>query len=363
MFWNDSLTSGPDRPVSAPVLAAHSSTPDARIFQRRIGPYRLVSKIGEGGMGAVYKAVHMSLQKVVALKLLAGHQAHSRRAIARFRCEITATARLDHPNVVRATDAGNFEGVYFLALEHIDGICLSRLIGRCGRLSVADACEIVRQAALGLQHIHHCGAIHRDVKPANVMLTRNGQVKIVDLGLALVSDEVEPHSAPANSDELVGSFDYMAPEQARDSRAVNPAADLYGLGATLYQLLTGEPPFAGRQYSSPMKKIHAAASRPAPPVNECRPEIPFELAAVVARLLAKNPTDRFASAAELAQAIAPFSAGSDLVRLAAAADAAAASRCPAQEPAFSTSDVLSSITVDYIPTSEADEIENQAATC
>jgi serine/threonine protein kinase len=328
------------------------------MHERRLGPYRLLSKIGEGGMGTVYKALHMTLQKVVALKVLADNQSSSRRAIARFRREMTATARFDHPNVIRATDAGHFEGVYFLIMEHIDGVSLSRLIDRCGPLSVANACEIVRQAALGLDHIHRCGAIHRDIKPANVMLTRHGQVKIIDMGLALVSDDAEAHCNLATSEELVGSFDYMAPEQARDSRAVNLAADLYGLGATLYQLLAGKPPFAGAEFSSPMQKLLAAAGRPAPPVNDGRRDVPAELAAIVARLLAKNPADRFASAAELAAAIAPFSAASDLVQLAALADSERRPEKVTRQPASSTSNDLSSITIDYIPIDDIGEIEN-----
>jgi serine/threonine protein kinase len=317
--------------------------------RRQLGAYRLTSKIGEGGMGSVYRAVHATLEKVVALKVLTRNRARSRLAIARFQREIRTTARFDHPNVIWASDAGDIDGQHFLVMEHVDGLNLSQLVARCGPLSVANACEIVRQAALGLEHIHQCGAIHRDVKPANAMLTRQGQVKIIDLGLALSNGDDRDRDDCSDSQELVGSLDYIAPEQAHNSSAVSVAVDLYGLGATLFQLLSGKPPFAGADFDSPLKKLIAIAARPAPSVHEYRPEVPFELEKIVARLLAKDPGDRFASAAELAAAIAPYSMCSDLPGLATVAGARPSSQEVVNNSTCSTSSCVSSITIDYVP--------------
>jgi hypothetical protein len=200
-------------------------------------------------------------------------------------------------------------------LEFLEGIDLARLVDRRGPLPVADACEAVRQAALGLQHAHEKGVVHRDVKPSNLMATPDGCVKVLDFGLARWDrdrQEEEPASgALTSAGETLGTADYMAPEQWRASR-VDVRADVYSLGCTLYHLLTGRPPFAGPGYDTRGEKMLAHAHAPAPPAREQRPEVPGGLAPVLDRLLAKEPAGRFATAAEVAAALQPFCAGCDL---------------------------------------------------
>jgi serine/threonine protein kinase len=297
-------------------------------------------------MGIVYLALQANT-KFVAIKTLPDRRRSDARAIARFQREMELAMRFDHPNVVRAIDAGLTDGVPFLVMEYLDGIDLSKLLDCCGTLAIANACEIVRQMALGLENIHQCGAIHRDIKPANAMLTRQGEVKILDVGLALAADGVDPCDASTTSNHMVGSFDYMAPEQAKDSRAVDRTVDLYALGATLYQLLSGEPPFSGVEFNSPLKKLWALETRPAPSVSALRPDVPPELAALVARLLAKDPADRFGSGAELAAALAPHTVGSNLFSLIDEVQNRRTRQMSANRVARSTSSDGSSATVDF----------------
>jgi serine/threonine protein kinase len=310
------------------------------------GPYKVIARLGEGGMGVVYLARDTEW-RYVALKTLTVRRRCDRRAIERFEREIDLALQFDHPNVVRAIDAGYVGEVPYLVMEYLDGLDLSKLLECRGALAVADACEVARQMALGLEEIHQSGAIHRDIKPANAVLTRQGVVKIVDVGLALVAREVDECAWATTSAHVVGSFDYMAPEQASDSRAVDRSVDLYALGATLYQLLIGEPPFSGSEYNTPVKKLLARQSRPAPSVSARRPEVPSELAALVARLLATNPAERFQSAAPLAAALVPFTGGSSLPELIANTDANRPWQAPMDRLASSTSSDGSSATVEF----------------
>jgi serine/threonine protein kinase len=182
--------------------------------------------------------------------------------VARFEREMKAIGRLEHPHVIRAHDAGEADGVHFLVMEYLDGADLSRVMDHVGPLSVADACELVRQAALGLEYAHQQGLVHRDVKPSNLMLTTAGQVKVLGLGLARLSDRDVPAGAELTSTgQLMGTFDYMAPEQGSDTHKVDIRADVYSLGATLYKLLCGEAPFGGELFNTPMKKMLALATK------------------------------------------------------------------------------------------------------
>jgi WD40 repeat protein/CubicO group peptidase (beta-lactamase class C family) len=281
--------------------------------------YRLLAPLGSGGMGMVYRAVHTRLDKEVALKVLPAERMRDPEAVARFEREIKAVGKLDHPNIVRATDAGEVGGTHFLVMELIDGIDLAHLVEKHGPPAVVDACELIRQAALGLEHAHAHGLIHRDVKPSNLLLSRAGQVKLLDLGLALLP---ETRSVPVGltaSGVVMGTIDYMAPEQADNPRALDARADLYSLGCTLYHLLTGRPPFAGPAYQSPAQKLKAHALAPVPPIREGRPEVPADLAALLERLLAKDPGARPAHAVDVAVALEPFAACCDLPALTAAA--------------------------------------------
>jgi hypothetical protein len=198
-------------------------------------------------------------------------------------------------------------------MEFCDGSDLARLVSRRGALPVADACELVRQAALGLQHAHRHGLVHRDVKPSNLMLTRAGQVKVLDLGLALLHGDRAAEEKMTVTGWVLGTFDYMAPEQASNAHGVDIRADVYSLGCTLYHLLGGRPPFAGAR--TPLEKVRAHAEAPVPPVRGIRPEVPEALAAVLGRMLAKEPQRRLATPAAVAEALEPFTAGCDPEKL------------------------------------------------
>jgi hypothetical protein len=292
-------------PVQMLDLAGRPGTPG------RVGPYQVLECLGEGGMGAVYKARHTHLGKIVALKLLPAERL-SKSAVARFLLEMKAVGRLDHPNIVQAYDA-SADGTPYLAMEFLEGADLGKLVKRHGPLAFADACDVIRQAALGLQHAHEHGLVHRDLKPQNLMLTPGGVVKVLDLGLARLRPECgwqekPPAGAASAPPAVVGTVDYIAPEQLLNCDGVDIRADLYSLGCTLYHLLTGRPPFAGPQQTS-FTKQQGHLLELAPPVSRSRPDVPPGLSAVLSRLLAKAPADRFATPAELATALQPYTAG------------------------------------------------------
>jgi len=286
----------------------------------RLGEYRLLEKLGEGGMGAVYKALHTKLDRTVALKVLPGGRLESQEAIARFEREMKAVGAVDHPNIVRAMDAREVAGTRFLVMEYVEGQNLNEVVRHCGPLSVADACELIRQTALGLQSAHEHGLVHRDIKPLNLMLTPEGQVKILDLGLARFQADQPAGEEMTATGLALGTPDYMAPEQVSDSRTADIRADIYGLGCTLFKLLTGQPPFSGAKYQSALAKMTAHLQEPAPRIRRLRNEVPKELARLVDRMLAKDPADRFATPAKVADAIGSFAVGSDLRALSARAE-------------------------------------------
>jgi serine/threonine protein kinase len=186
--------------------------------------YQLIEKLGEGGMGAVYRARHTKLDREVAVKLLSSDRLRSARAVSRFEREMKAIGRLHHPHIVQAFDAGEVEGQYYLVMELVSGLDLSAVVDRVGPLPLADACEIVRQVALGLQHAHEHDLVHRDIKPSNLMLTPAGDVKLLDLGRARLQDPLSDEHAVTSSGQVMGTLDYMAPEQLGDSHAVDKAA-------------------------------------------------------------------------------------------------------------------------------------------
>ncbi|MGL4552232.1 MAG: serine/threonine-protein kinase, partial [Gemmataceae bacterium] len=283
-----------------------------------LGPYLLLDRVGAGGMGEVFKACHRRLRRVVALKVMLRRPDDDPSALPRFLREADAASRLSHPNIVAVHDAGEEGDRHYLAMEFIDGIDLGRLVHQAGPLPVGLACDFARQAALGLHHAHELGYIHRDVKPQNLLVGprpdggpapfdrfAGGTVKVLDMGL------VRSHHAAAGADPLtargamLGTIDYMSPEQANDASAVDRRADLYSLGCTLYHLLTGRPPFPG---GLPLDKILRHQTETPPPLRDARPGVPPALDAVVARLMAKRREHRFATAAEAADALAPFAA-------------------------------------------------------
>lgn len=278
--------------------------------------YDLLEKIGAGGMGTVYKALHSRLKRIVALKVLAEHRLHDPAAVTRFSREMQAVGKLAHPNIVKALDAGEADGRHYLVMEFIDGIDLSRLSRRCGPLPVAEACELVLQAALALQHAHEHDLVHRDVKPSNLMLTRDGNVKVLDLGIALLQTDEPITSELTGTGQIMGTLDYMAPEQLDNTHAVDIRADVYGLGATLYKLLCGSPPATDSQSQF---RMPGESVPPVPNIRTIRADIPKPLAAVIERMLAPNPDNRPATPAAVANELEPFAVKSNLPQLALAA--------------------------------------------
>jgi tRNA A-37 threonylcarbamoyl transferase component Bud32 len=276
----------------------------------QLGNYQLIEKLGQGAMGAVYQAWHTKLKRTVAVKVLSPKRLDDPHVIERFAREMEALGKLDdHPHVIRARDAGESDGHHYLVMDYVDGIDLGLLLLRSGPLSVADGCEVARQAALGLSHAHRHGLLHRDVKPSNLMLTRSGSVQVLDLGLASFRGDETTESA------IVGTADYMAPEQWADGAQLDVGVDVYGLGCMLYKLLVGHAPFAKSAISSRAKRRAHQKTRP-PAVGAARSDVPPELDALIASMLAKRPSRRPAQAGVIAEALAPFAEGADLKTLA-----------------------------------------------
>ncbi len=293
--------------------AAPAATAPAAPARNVIGPYELLRELGHGAHGTVYKARHTQLKRLVALKVLFPHRARSRDAIERFHREVEALAKLDHPNVVRATNADEAQGYHYLAMEFVDGADLGRVLHRVSRLTVPDACEVVRQAAEGLAYIDRHAMVHRDIKPSNLLLGRDGVVRIVDLGLVRWDKTILGEQF-TQTGEVMGTTDYIAPEQARESRDADIRADIYSLGCTLYALLTGALPFAGIGGSA-LQKFKAHAESPVPPLAPRCQNAPAELEQLLRRMLEKDPALRPDSPADVAREIAAFCAGHDLPRL------------------------------------------------
>jgi serine/threonine-protein kinase len=265
-----------------------------------LGSYTLLGRLGRGSMGEVYRARHRHMGRLAAIKVFRPHSLAG-RGTAQFLREVQSAARLDHPHVVHAYDAGAAGGRPFLAMELVEGPALSELVTTGGPLPVAAACDYVRQAALGLQHAHERGVFHRDVKPSNLLLqARGGRVKMADFGLARLQEALAGTSSLTRLGRIVGTLDYLAPEQI-ESGAVDGRADLYGLGCTLYFLLTARPPFPG---GSAMQKLLRHLKQEPQPLRELRPDVRPAVAAVVRRLLAKRPGDRYQTAGELAAVLA-----------------------------------------------------------
>ena len=278
----------------------------------RMRDYALIEPLGHGGMGTVYRARHLKLHCDVAFKLLPERRMQDRQAIARFQREMRAIGQMDHPSIVRAMDAGEIDGQHYLAMEMIDGVDLQRWIATAGPLPVAAACELVRQAALGLQYVHERGIVHRDIKPSNLMLTRQGTVKILDLGLALLDGVHGTADEFTTVGQLMGTLDYMAPEQFQDSHDVDRRADVYGLAATLYKLLCGRAPYSGQRPRTPLQKLKAMATEPPTPLQDHCPQLDVELVALIHQALDHQPDNRPATAQKLAEQLIPWAEAADL---------------------------------------------------
>jgi WD40 repeat protein/tRNA A-37 threonylcarbamoyl transferase component Bud32 len=265
-----------------------------------LGPYQLLEPLAEGGMGTVFKARHPLMKRIVALKVIRGQRLTAPDAVRRFEREIVAAGKLSHPNVVIAHDAVRAGDTLLLVMEYVEGTDLGKLLRRRGPLPAGEACEYVRQAALGLQHAHEAGLVHRDVKPSNLLLATGGRVvKVLDLGLALLGAAEESVTALTEDGTIMGTPDFMAPEQASHAHAVDIRADVYSLGCTLHALLAGRPPFAG---GSLTQTIAAHLHAEPPPLGG----LPAGLSAVLGRMMAKRPEDRYRTPAEVAAALQPF---------------------------------------------------------
>jgi urea transport system substrate-binding protein len=270
--------------------------------------YRVLGLLDVGGMGALYKAEHRLLERTVVLKVIRQDVLSKPEQVQRFLREAKLAAALTHPNIVTLYEAEQVGQTYFLVMEYLVGTDLFRLIQQRGPLPVAEACEWARQASVGLQYIHERGLVHRDIKPANLFLVGQRRVKILDLGLAVLRTEQASGSGLTEKGQILGTLDYMAPEQWEDSRSVDIRADIYSLGCTLYHLLAGKPPFGSEEYPSVMKQMWAHAQAPVPPLREGRAEVPQPVAAVLDRMLAKKPDERFGTPAEVAAALEPYAA-------------------------------------------------------
>lgn len=281
-----------------------------------IGPYELIRRIGQGGMGYVMLARHKHLNKEVAVKILPSTPWRVPSEEARFQREVRAVGKLEHPSIVTALDAGEYQGTHFLAMEYVDGLDLSRLTKSLGPLSIPDACELIRQTALGLSYAHAQGIVHRDVKPSNLMLDRTGKVKILDFGLAQLQPWDDGCADLTSVGQLMGTLDYMAPEQAEHGGAVSYRADLYSLGATLFRLLVGRAPLAITPTQTPIEKLRLLSHHPIPRLKTMLPDAPDGICTIVDNLLARDPGQRPPSAAHLAELLEPWSKGSMLVALA-----------------------------------------------
>jgi WD40 repeat protein/serine/threonine protein kinase len=279
-----------------------------------LAKYKLLDRVGAGGMGTVYKAWQPGLSRVVALKVLSDALLGDEQAVARFHREIQSVAALEHPNIVATFDADCVKGKHFLVMEYVEGQDLDAMARKRGRIPAAEACEYARQAALGLAHAHERGMVHRDIKPANLLVTFRSVnetvvpiVKILDFGLARFGAEIQGAAELTQTGQVMGTPDYIAPEQARDTRSADHRSDIFSLGCTLFRLVTGQVPYRG---SSVMEKLMARALDEAPRARSICPDLHPDLDICIARMLARDSAMRFQTAAELALVLDSFTSTS-----------------------------------------------------
>jgi serine/threonine-protein kinase len=292
-----------------------------------LGSYILLERLGEGGMGQVFKAKHKKLERVVALKQIHKKLVANADMVERFHREIQAAAQLSHPNIVLAYDADEIDGIHFYTMEYVEGTTLGQLLDRSGAMQVSLACEYIRQAAVGLQHAHEKGLVHRDIKPANLILTWTSKpanpaagaaadernrvlwgshmplIKIFDMGLALIKAPRLITGEITEKGQLMGTPDFMSPEQALNPHRADIRSDLYSLGATFYSLATGALPFPG---GTALEKVIAHRSEEPRPMAKVRPGVPAEVQAIVSKLMAKSPEKRYQTPGELASVLTVY---------------------------------------------------------
>jgi serine/threonine protein kinase len=304
------------------LMEASPSTVDAALVGGNSMPvlfdrYRILGLIGQGGMGTVYRGLHINLKRPVAIKTLRLDRLERSGAIVRFVREMELAGQLDHRHIVRATDGGESNGIYYLVMEYLEGCDLDKVLQQRKKLPPAEACELIRQAALGLAYAHST-LVHRDIKPSNLWLTPNGIVKVLDFGLAQhyethrLGDQSADEATPQGF--VIGTYDFLSPEQAAGGQ-VDARTDIYSLGCTLYKLVAGAAPFSGPRFSTPAEKIlaHKELEISKTPHFD---EIPPSVGSVIQRMMAKNPDDRFETAHEVATTLAELSRGSQVAGLA-----------------------------------------------
>jgi serine/threonine protein kinase len=269
-----------------------------------LGKYKVLERLGAGGMGSVYLCEHKLMRRRVAVKVLPAAKAEDPSSLERFYREARAVAALDHPNIVRAYDIDQDENLHFLVMEHIDGASLQEIIKKTGPMDALRAAHYMRQAALGLQHAHETATlVHRDIKPGNILVDRNGIVKILDMGLARFFHDEDDILTKKYDESVLGTADYLAPEQALDSHDVDIRADIYSLGATFYFCLTGRTPFADGTVA---QKLIWHQTRQPKAIRTIRSDVPEGLVAVIDRMMAKDKFQRFQTPIEVVEALAPF---------------------------------------------------------
>jgi len=268
-----------------------------------LGKYKVLEKLGSGGMGTVFLCEHKLMRRRVAVKVLPTAKAADEASLQRFYREARAVAAVDHPNIVRAYDIDQDENLHFLVMEYVDGTNLQDLIKKFGPLDVVRACHYIYGASVGLQHAHEIGLVHRDIKPGNILLDRSGVVKVLDMGLARFFHDADDNLTKQYDENILGTADYLSPEQAEDSHTVDIRSDLYSLGATFYFLLTGSAVFPDG--TIPQKLIWHRSREPRP-IRDLRPEVPEEVTAIVSKMMAKKAENRYQTPAEVMDALTPW---------------------------------------------------------
>jgi serine/threonine protein kinase len=325
---------------------------EQRFEELVIGNYQVLDRLGAGAMGTVYKARHKRMKRVVAIKVLSREVCQSEKLVRRFQREVEVVARLNHPNIVMAHDADEAEVGHFLVMEFVDGRDLASEVQKRGPLPIREAVNCIVQAARALDYAHGQGIVHRDIKPANLLRDVHGVVKVADLGLARFNDPfgrpTEEMAALTQAGSIMGTVDYMPPEQALGLTNIDHRADIYSLGCTLYYLLIGSPPFLGNSLMAILLK-----HREAPPPSLCaaRNEIPAGVDSIFIRMVEKKPENRFTSMAEVAQALESLPLGTETQ-----AKRSAPSVTPREAPSVrqeTEASELTNQTVDLVPAAPA----------
>jgi serine/threonine-protein kinase len=290
--------------ATGPIAGGPATTGEiGRVLEgTMLGPYRLDQFVGGGGMGAVFRALDTTLDRTVAVKVLAGRQADDEEMLKRFRNEAQSAARLDHENIGRVHAVGSENGWHFIVFEFIEGTNLRDLVRADGPFDLARTVDVAMQVADALEHASERDVVHRDIKPSNIVITPAGRARIVDMGLARLPQVAEDRDLTVSGMTL-GTFDYISPEQARDPRAADVRSDLYSLGCTIFFMLAGRPPFAD---GTMVQKLLQHQQQAPPSLDDIRPDVPTRFAEIVSRLMAKDPLDRYQRPAVLVADLAAF---------------------------------------------------------